>query len=115
MRRGDVVWVELGSPVGSEARGRRPAVVVSNDGANEAAEVLGSGVLTIIPVTTNTRRVQPYQVLLPGEACGLPRDSKAQCEQVRSVDVRRMSAPIGRVPASLADELDEALRLQLWL
>lgn len=115
MRRGDVVWVELGSPAGSEARGRRPAVIVSNDGANEAADMLGTGVITVVPTTTNIRRVQPYQVLLPGHACGLPSDSKAQCEQVRSVDVRRLSDPIGRIPTSLADELDDALRLQLWL
>ena len=32
-------------------------------------------------------RVYPFQVLLPAADCGLPRDSKAQAEQVRSVAV----------------------------
>ena len=38
MRRGDVVWVDLTPVRGSEADMRRPAVIVSNDGANRTAE-----------------------------------------------------------------------------
>lgn len=115
MVRGDVVWVDLEPVVGSEASKRRPAVVVSNDGANRTAAVLGRGVVTVVPVSSRVERVHPFQVLLPSGAAGLPRDSKAQAEQVRSVDVRRVGDVVGRLSSDLLDELDGALRLHLGL
>jgi mRNA interferase MazF len=115
MRRGEIRVVDLDPVVGAEANKRRPAVLVSNDGANAAAARLGRGVLTIVPVTSNTERIHPFQVLLEADGTGLDRDSKAQAEQVRSVDVRRIGKCIGSVPASLMGDLDEALRLHLVL
>lgn len=115
MRRGDIALVDLDPSRGSEANKRRPAVVVSNDGANTAATRRGRGVVTVVPVTTNVERVHPFQVLLPAVGTGLRSDSKAQAEQVRSVDVTRLGERIGRVPAPLMSELDEALRLHLAL
>ena len=97
MRRGDVVLVDLDPVRGSEAAKRRPAVVVSNDGANAAAERLGRGVVTVVPVTSNVRRVYPFQIVLPAAESGLPRDSKAQAEQVRSVDVARVLQTVARL------------------
>ena len=68
---------------GSEANKRRPAIIVSNDGANAMAARLGRGVVTVVPVTTNVERVYPFQVFLPAKESGLDRDSKAQAEQSR--------------------------------
>jgi mRNA interferase MazF len=115
MRRGDIRIVDLDPVVGTEANKQRPAVVVSNDGANLTAARLGRGVLTIVPLTSNTERVHPFQVLLEADAIGLKNDCKAQAEQVRSVDVQRIGARVGSVPARLMDDLDEALRLHLAL
>lgn len=115
MRRGEIRLVDLDPVRGSEADKRRPAVVVSNDGANVTATRLARGVVTVVPVTTNTRRVYPFQVLLPAHECGLRADSKAQAEQVRAVAFERVGEPIGRVPLSLMADLDDALRLHLAL
>jgi mRNA interferase MazF len=115
MRRGDIFLVDLDPAQGSEAAKRRPAVVVSNDGANTVAARLGRGVVTVVPVTSSVARVYPFQVLLPAADCGLPRDSKAQAEQVRSVAVARLGERVGRVPAPLMTRVDEALRLHLAL
>lgn len=115
MQRGDVVWVDLDPTLGKEADKRRPAVVVSNDGANRAAQRLGRGVVTVVPVTTSTARVYPFQVLLPARSCGLPTASKAQAEQIRSVAVERIVATAGRLPADLLEHLDDAIRLHLGL
>jgi mRNA interferase MazF len=115
MRRGDVVWVDLEPTQGAEANKRRPAVVVSNDGANGTAERLRRGVVTVVPVTGNTRRVYPFQVLIPAGSCGLPKASKAQAEQVRSVSVERIVAVVGHLSPSIATELDTALRVHLDL
>lgn len=115
MRRGEIVTVSLDPARGSEVSKTRPAVIVSNDAANATATRLRRGVITVVPVTSNTRRVYPFQVLLPAVQTGLPRDSKAQAEQVRSVAVERIGERVGQVPASLITELDQALRIHLGL
>jgi len=115
MRRGDVVWVDLDPVRGSEANKRRPAVVMSNDGANRMAQSLDRGVVTVVPVTSQTGKVYPFQVLLPAGSCGLPQASKAQAEQIRSVAVQRIGKVAGRLgPAALID-LEDAMRLHLSL
>lgn len=115
MRRGEIYLIDLDPVVGSEANKRRPAVIVSNDGANLAGARLGRGVVTVVPVTSNLARVYPFQVALPASATGLDRDSKAQAEQVRSVSVDRVGPRLGVVPGPLMHELDDALRLHLAL
>jgi mRNA interferase MazF len=115
MRRGDIHEVDLDPVRGSEANKRRPAVIVSNDGANRTGDRLGRGVVTVVPVTSNVEHVYPFQVLLPAGDTGLARDSKAQAEQVRSVAVERIGPRLGVVPHSIMLHIDEALRLHLAL
>jgi len=115
MRRGEIRVVELEPVRGAETSKRRPAVIVSNDGANTTAARLGRGVVTVVPVTSNTNRVFPFQVLLEADITGLPRDSKAQAEEVRSVAVERIGDRVGTLPAEVMSQLDEALRLHLAL
>lgn len=116
IRRAQIHWVDLDPAQGSEAATRRPAVVVSNDRANATAENLGRGVVTVVPLTTNTSHVFPFQVLVEPDESGLARASKAQAEQVRSVSVRRLDAePVGKLGARTLAALDEALRLHLDL
>jgi len=115
MLRGEIRIVDLDPARVGEARKRRPAVVVSNDGANTTAARLGHGVVTVVPVTSSVERVYPFQVLVPASDSGLAVDSKAQAEQVRSVSVDRVAERIGTVPVGLMREVDEALRLHLGL
>jgi len=115
MQSGEVRLIDLEPARGSEANKRRPGIIVSNDRANAAADRLGHGVVTVIPVTSNTARVFPFQVLLLASSTGLRVDSKAQAEQVRSVTVERIGPVLGRVPAQVMAEVDEALRLHLQL
>ena len=115
MRRGEIYFVNLDPVKSGEANKKRPAVIVSNDGANVAAERTGQGMVTVVPVTSNISRIYPFQVLLPASSTRLGRDSKAQAEQVRSVSVERLGAVIGEVPQELMGELDGALRLHLAL
>ncbi len=115
MRRGEIVTVILDPSVGQEASKTRPAVIVSNDAANGTATRLGRGVVTVVPVTSSTERIYPFQVLLPADLTGLRHDSKAQAEQVRSVAVERIGKHLGQLPAGLMAELDQALRIHLGL
>ena len=115
MIRGELREVDFEPVRGSEASKRRPAVVVSNDGANTTAARLNRGVVTVVPVTSNVERVYPFQVLLRATECGLRVDSKAQAEQVRSVAVQRVGRRLGELPSSTMFELEDALRLHLDL
>ncbi len=115
MRRGEICLVDLEPVLGAEANKRRPAVIVSNDGANSSAESVGRGVITVVPVTSNIERVYPFQVFLPATASGLEADSKAQAEQVRSIAIERVGALVGALTPDLLAGLDEALRLHLAL
>ncbi len=107
--------VDLEPGRGSEANKQRPAVLVSNDGANSMAATLGRGVLTVVPITSNVSRVHPFQVFLPATLTGLERDSKAQAEQVRSVSVERIADAVGRLEPREMHALEAALRLHLGL
>ena len=115
MQRGEICLVDLEPGRGAESDKRRPAVIVSNDGANSTAQRLGRGVITVVPVTSNIERLYPFQVLLPAAVTGLSADSKAQAEQIRSVSVERVGARLGVVPTESLAALDEALRLHLAL
>ena len=115
MRRGEIRWVNLDPAISSEANKRRPAVIVSNDGANSTAARLGRGIMTVVPVTSNIERVYPFQVRLSAAGTGLLQDSKAQAEQVRSIAFERVGELAGQVPMRTMLEIDEALLLHLAL
>jgi mRNA interferase MazF len=115
MRRGEIWQVDLDPVRGNEANKQRPAVIVSNDRANATAARLGRGVVTVVPVTSNTDKVYPFQVLLAAPASGLSLDSKAQAEQVRSIATQRLLHRIGRISHRELTDLDNALRLHLAL
>lgn len=115
LRRGQIVIVSLDPAVGSEAKKTRPAVVVSNNTANAVAARSDRATVTVVPLTSNTTRVLPFQVRLPAAASGLDRETKAQAEQVRTIAVSRIVRPVGWVSAELMGALDEALRLHLSL
>jgi mRNA interferase MazF len=115
VRRGDLYLVDLDPARGSESDKARPAIVVSNDAANRMAERNSRGVVTVVPVTSNVARIYPFQVLLAADDSGLDANSKAQAEQVRSVDCGRLRRRLGALRPGVLQKLDEALRVHLSL
>ncbi|MCB2412143.1 type II toxin-antitoxin system PemK/MazF family toxin [Demequina sp. TTPB684] len=117
MRRGEIRWVALDAGADAEARSRaqRPAVIVSNDGANTAAARRGSGAVTVVPLTTSDAPAKPFQVALAAGVGGLPRAAKAMAEQVRTVSAGRVGPSIGMLSLSDVAKIDDALRLHLGL
>ncbi len=107
--RGDVVVVNFGPTTGSEVKKSRPSVVVSNNQNNRFAPVL-----TVIPLTSNVRRVYPFDVLIPRQA-GLPKDSKAMANQIRTVSKERVSGWICRLPPELLLSIEDAILLHLGI
>jgi mRNA interferase MazF len=118
VRRGQVVLVELDPAVGAEQGKVRPAIVVSNDGANRAAARANYGVVTVVPLTrtlNQTGRERPYQTTITPEESGLDHLSVAQGEQVRSMSIGRVVRSVGRLTAEAMARVDAALRVHLSL
>lgn len=113
--RGSIVWVDQGFGSGSEQNKRRPAIVVSNDGANHSAWRGMRGVITVVPLTSSERPPYPFQVAVPAKLSGLAHQSIAQAEQVRSVDVNRVTPTACVLGAPVMEELKRALVLHLGL
>ena len=113
--RGSIVWVDLSGGQGSEQDKTRPAIVVSNDGANTSAWSSQRGVITLVPLTSKSKRPYPFQALIRSSDSGLPRDSIAQGEQVRSVDVRRIRATGTSLPLAVMADVERALQVHLAL
>ena len=99
-RKGDFVALSFDPQTGHEQRGRRPALVVSNDLFNKH-----TGLCIACPVT-NARRDYPFHVSLPDdcEVTGV-----VMVEQIESIDFRaRKVKRIGSAPEAV---LQEALSL----
>jgi mRNA interferase MazF len=109
------VWVNLGVGEGSEQQKRRPAVVLSNQSANESALLLGQGVVTVIPLTTRAGDPYPFQASVPQTVSGLSHDSIAQAEQIRSVDIRRIEPTRHVLPKGVLGEIEQAVKIHLAL
>lgn len=96
-RKGDFVAVDLDPQTGHEQRGRRPALVISNDLFNKA-----TGLCVACPVT-NTRRDYPFHVAIP-EGFGVT--GVVMVEQVKSLDFRaRRVKRIGPAPQAVLEEV----------
>ena len=115
MLRGEIRMVNLNPALPGEASKTRPGVIVSNDTLNSVAASLDRGVVTVVPITSNTQKVYPFQVALSRGVTGLGFESKAQAEQVRAVSISRIGKRIGRLDAVTQEMLDVALRLHLDL
>jgi mRNA interferase MazF len=109
IKRGDIFLVNLDPVVGSEVGKTRPAVIVQNDLANRS-----SPTVTIIPISSSTERVFPFQVRIPGGEGGLSRESKALCEQIRTVSRERLVECLGQLSPERLKEIRTALDRHLW-
>jgi len=109
IRRGEVFRVSLDPTVGSEVGKTRPAVVLQNDLANRS-----SPTVTVIPISSQVERVFPFQVLIPAGEGGLSQESKALCEQIRTLSRRRLGERLGQLPPERLNEIRLALDRHLW-
>ena len=96
---GDIVDLDFGAPEGREAGFVRPAIVVT------AQRILDANptVVHVVPLTSTVRRFHSEVVIEPDAGNGLAAVSAAQCQQLRAVSPRRVSASRRSVgPAALA-------------
>jgi len=107
-KRGEIWFVSLEPVVGHEIGKKRPAVIVSNDKNN-----LYAGTISVIPITSKTGKIYPFEVFLPQKETGLPKDSKAKCNQVRTIDKKRLVNLVSRLPSERLKEVERALLIHV--
>ena len=112
MVRGSLVWVSLDPARGAEVPKTRPCVVVSRTEGNDI-----SSTVTVVPLSSvqgrpADRLVQP---LLTARETQLRRDSRALCDQVRTIDKSRIRESIGLLCSELLSKIDRGLILHLEL
>ncbi len=109
MRRGDIYFADLDPTVGSEIKKKRPVLIVSNDANNKMANTV-----TIVPITSNITKIYPFEVSLKIEDSGLPKHSKAQCHQIRTISkIRIQGNKVGVVNHKAMLQIITAMKLHL--
>ncbi len=114
MKRGDVYVAELRPRSGSEQRGRRPVVIVSNDAFNRTP---GWRSIVVVPISTSAPQAKrgPTAIDLPRGAGGLKRRSVALCHQVTTLDRSKLALRTGSLPTPLLEQVGAGLKAALDL
>ena len=101
-----VVEADLNPARGSEQRGVRPVLVVSNEAFNQAVSNV-----TALPLTSTRRQLYPSEVFLPSGAAGQPLDSIVMAHQVRTITKARLGRIYGTLDdLALRNAVQQALR-----
>ena len=106
MNRGDVYWVNFDPAVGSEIRKTRPAVIVSNEGANDAASRI-----QVVPLSSNIARIRSWEALVHVA----DRPAKAMADQIKTTPKERVGRFMGQLSTAEMFAVEHALRRQLGL
>jgi mRNA interferase MazF len=112
MYRGEIWWADLPRPMGSEPGYRRPIVILQNDTFTQSS----LRTLIVAVITSNTQLADaPGNVFLPSNLSGLPKDSVVNVSQILTLDKAFINDRVGAIPDYLQEEIDEGLRLALYL
>lgn len=108
IRKGQIYWADLSPVVGSEQGGLRPVLIIQNDVGNKYSPT------TIVAIITTriTKAKLPTHFWI-GTYCGLPIKSMVECEQIRTIDKKRLVNYIGTVDYDDMCMIDERLRISL--
>ena len=106
----DSIWlVDFGPNFPSEPGHRRPALVVGpTDGF---ADFLSN--VFVVPFTSSRRGLNFHVEIEPGVNSGISVASYAQCEQLRSINKRRLVHPLGVIDIESRFQIRRVLRMLL--
>ena len=107
-QRGEIWLVSLEPIIGHEIGKTRPALVISNDRNNQYAETV-----TVLPITSKTEKLYPFETFLPKKNTNLPLDSKIKSNQIRTIDKKRLIKLLGKIPEEKIKEVEQSLLVHL--
>jgi len=112
LKRGDVVLVDLDPAKGAEKKKARPCLVIQNDVGNQFSP------LTIIAIITSQKEIDkkyPTDVWINEGEGGVDYPSIIQCDQIRSIDKRRIIKKFECLNSSIMEKVNKALKISLGL
>jgi mRNA interferase MazF len=110
IRQGDVYWVELEAPSGSEPGYRHPHVVVQNNVFNQSR----INTVVVCALSSNLKRAEaPGNVLLEAGEAGLSKPSVVLVSQIFTVDKSRLDEYIGSLSRRRVRKILEGIQLVL--
>jgi mRNA interferase MazF len=104
----DIYYCKLDPVEGSEQRGFRPVLVVSNNAVNHSIPVS-----TVVPFSSIKKgsNIYPTEVYLPSEVTGLQKDSVAMIQQIRTLFHNRLAQLVSNLEnEEYRNNILEALR-----
>ena len=104
--RGQIYYVDFYDMDSHVIRGKRPAVIVSNDMHNK-----NSGTVIVVPITT-TIKDYPTSIDIHLDS-GI--HGQINCADIMTVDKRQLVDYKDQIPDSLMQELDRTLSLELQI
>jgi mRNA interferase MazF len=110
IKRGQIWYADLSPVVGSEQGGYRPILIIQNDIGNRYSPTIIGAVIT----SRHTKADLPTHIWLNAE-CGLPKESMVECEQVRTLDKKRLKDFMGTVSKEVMQEIDKGLKISFAL
>ena len=106
IHQGDVFWVDLGAPAGSEPGYRHPYVVIQNDAFNRSR----INTVVVCALTSNLKLAQaPGNVVLEAGEANLPKRSIVNISQLYTVDKRALVEKMGTISWSSLNKVIENL------
>ncbi|MCR1795833.1 MULTISPECIES: type II toxin-antitoxin system PemK/MazF family toxin [unclassified Leptospira] len=112
MIRGEIWWVDLGIPFGSEPGFRRPVLIVQDDSFNES----NINTVIVISITSNLNIAEaPGNVTLSKKDSNLSKDSVVNVSQTVTLDRERFLNKAGKLKPNKMSEVEEGLKLVLGL
>lgn len=110
IKRGQIYYADLSPVIGSEQGGHRPVLIIQNDIGNRYAPTVIAAIIT----SRHTKANLPTHIWLNAE-CGLPKESMVECEQVRTLDKKRLKSFMGAVSDEVMNEIDKGLKISFGL
>jgi mRNA interferase MazF len=112
MNRGEIFWVDLAPPGGSEPGFRRPVLVVQSNAFTRSR----IATVVVASITSNLRLADaPGNVLVKRRRSGLAYDSVVNVSQLTTLDKARFRESCGRLTAEQLRLVDDGLRSVLSL
>ncbi len=103
IKRGQIYLADLNPVMGSEQGGVRPVVIIQNNVGNRF-----SPTVIVAAITARMKKNMPTHA--PLKSTGLPKDSIALLEQIRTIDKCRLIEYVGEVSRPEMNGIVEALR-----
>jgi len=111
IKRGDVYYADLDGYFGSEQGGIRPVLIVQNDIGNRFAPTVIAAAIT----SKIDKAKLPTHIEIKAGDSGLRKDSVVLCEQMRTLDKRRLKEFIVRLSENAMEEVNIAINVSFGL